>query len=68
MPKSMDAAKQQIALEIQALQEELDVMNKTEKFKEPAEEVFVLKTCLVDAGFTEDQAMQILIALLQRMV
>ena len=51
---------------IQELKKEVDSMEKYKSFKKATDDVYLLKQSFVDSGFTEEQAMQMVLASIPR--
>lgn len=51
---------------IDTLKEEIDNMEKYKNFKKATDDVYLLKQSFVDSGFTEEQAMQMVLASIPR--
>ena len=58
---------EEVEAERDRLKSDLEKLRKYEKYEEVADEMGAMKEAFVNSGFTEDQAFQVIITLLQKL-
>lgn len=61
----MTGTREELMSRIEELRKQVDDLKKYEQYRKMADETFAIKKSFVDAGFTEEQAMQILLVSIQ---